>query len=358
MVINFLSLKDFRNYSQKNFLFDKGVTLIVGPNASGKTNVLEAVYLLSRGKSFRAKLEREMINYQSQISNIKCQMFKDRNKEELEIILTRGEIQGKIVAKKLFKINGVGKKAVDFIGNLKAVMFRPENIDIILGSPNIRRDYLDSVLELTDREYRVCNLVYRKGLRQRNKLLDFIRNGTAKLSQLEYWNRLLIKNGEIITRKRAEFVSILNFHFSIKKIFIEYLKSVITEERIKKYQTAEIALGATLVGPHRDDIKFEMQNSRSETKRDLALFGSRGEQRMAVLALKIAELIFIEEKTREKPILLLDDIFSELDRSHRYQVIKLIDNYQTILTVTEESLVNKKNSAKIKIIEIDKNKHL
>ncbi len=179
---------EFSQLFQKNFWFSPDTTLILGPNASGKTNILEAIYLLSRGRSFRAKRELEMISYDGELARVEGEVG-----GKLEIILTTGQVQSKSVAKKLFKVNGVGKRMMDYIGNFKSVLFRPEDIDIVLGSPSIRRNYLDSILDLVDREYRVCNVVYKKGLRQRNKLLEGIRQGWAKKPQLEYWNRLVIK---------------------------------------------------------------------------------------------------------------------------------------------------------------------
>lgn len=399
MYLKSLSLQDFRNYSKKTFEFSFDTTLIVGPNASGKTNILEAIYLLSRGRSFRAKKELEMISYDGELARTEGSFLNKREaahdtfsesslrelggrgshkvlgprlnisskdhfapseKMLLEIILTNGEVQSKPTAKKLFKINGVGKRMMDFIGSFKSVLFRPEDIDIVLGSPSVRRNYLDSVLDLVDKEYRVCNVVYKKGLRQRNKLLEGIRQGWAKKSQLEYWNRLVIKNGQIISKKREELIEIFNFQFSIFKnkkgfgdLIIDYDKSAISKERLEKYQNAELALGSTLVGPHRDDLKYKIADLKlNKTQRDLNSFGSRGEQRMTVLALKLAELAFVEKESGEKPLLLLDDIFSELDREHRNQVLSLIGRQQTILTTTEADLVKKKFLDKMEKIVI------
>jgi len=288
----------------------------------------------------------------------------------LEVILTTGQVQKKKTAGKIFKVNAVNRRWRDFVGSLKVVLFRPEDIEIVLGSPAIRRDYLDSVLEQVDLLYRQCQLVYQKGLRQRNKLLDRIREGQANRSQLEYWNRLLIKNGEIISRKREEMIDFFNFSAkggstpdwqpSIfnKNLTIEYDKSAISPARLAKYAEAEVALGMTLVGPQRDNIKFKVQkgeflrNARFKVQQDLALFGSRGEQRIAILALKMAELAFMEQKSEEKPVLLLDDIFSELDEEHRSEVLSLLDKQQTIITATETDLVQREFLDKIEVIEL------
>ena len=378
MYLKSLSLQNFRNCSKKTFGFSPDTTLILGPNASGKTNILEAIYLLSRGRSFRAKRELEMISYDGELARVEGEVG-----GKLEIILTTGQVQSKSVAKKLFKVNGVGKRMMDYIGNFKSVLFRPEDIDIVLGSPSIRRNYLDSILDLVDREYRVCNVVYKKGLRQRNKLLEGIRQGWAKKPQLEYWNRLVIKNGQIVSRKREELIEFFNSQFVIFKnkkdfggLVVEYDESPISIERLAKYAEAEVGAGVTLVGPHRDDMKFTVpssalgashrliqprlprdasagrQSSQFTVNRDLNLFGSRGEQRMAVLGLKLAELKYIEQQTEQTPLLLLDDIFSELDEKHRLQVINLVKSRQSIISSVDLNFEGRDLLGKIKVIHL------
>jgi DNA replication and repair protein RecF len=403
-----ISLQNFRNYKKKEFSFSSKNTLIVGPNAIGKTNILEAIYLLARGKSFRADLEKEMISYGEEVGRVEGVILEEEGARDhfsksllrdsvgnlshkltgpnanifsqdrfapslvkahkigqlplapvkLEVILTGGQVQGKKTVGKLFKVNGVGRRWRDFVGNLKVVLFRPEDINIILGSPSVRREWLDSILEQVDLDYRRCNLVYKKGLRQRNKLLDRIREGQAQPTQLEYWNRLLIKNGQIITDKRQELITTFNDQFSIFKekfgnLVIEYDRSSISPERLERYAQAELALGATLVGPHRDDLRFKIHDLRIDRKEELKFFGSRGEQRMTILALKLAELNFISRKNNNNPpLMLLDDIFSELDYQHRDEVLSLIDGQQTIITSTETNFVSSKFLAKMEIVEI------
>jgi len=353
MSLQKLILKNFRLFDQKQLSFSKQTTLILGPNASGKTNIMEAIYLLATGKSFRASREVEMIKNGQDIAFVSAKV--DSN-TQLEIILTTGEIQGKKVRKKQYKVNGVAKRWKDFVANLTCVLFRPEDIDIILGSPSIRRNYLDLVLESIDWQYRACNLTYQKGLRQRNRLLDRIRQGEAQFSQLTFWNQLLIKNGSLVSQKRAEMIDFFNqflancdrLYQEKRKVELVYDKSIISQQRLEKYQPAELALGATLVGPHRDDIIFKVQPCRETAdnkfsdNRNLSLYGSRGEQRMAIFSLKLAEVEFILNKTKQRPILLLDDIFSELDKSHRQQIITIIPQQQTIITATDNDFVDKK----------------
>jgi len=350
MILKSLSLQNFRNYSQKEFIFSSGINLVVGSNAVGKTNLMEAIYLLATGRSFRAEVEAEMISYDGQMSNVKCQMS---NGEELEIILTRGEINGKRVAKKIYKVNGVNRRMIDFIGHLRVVYFGPEDLEIVVDSPARRRDYLDSVLEQVDREYRRASLSYRKGLRQRNKLLEQIRDEGKPRSVLYFWDRLLIEDGEVITKKREEFINFVNQQPSyFEKLELVYDKSIISPQRLAQYTEEEVAAGATLVGPHRDDVKFQISNSKLQIKRDLSLFGSRGEQRIAVFCLKLAEMEFIAQKTGQRPILLLDDIFSELDHQRRKRLLEVIPRQQTIITTTDLHLVEPELRKKMEVISL------
>jgi len=348
MFLSSLNLQDFRNWEREKFDFSSDISLIIGQNAAGKTNILEAIYLLATGRSFRARLEKEMIRNDCEMGFakglIKTNGLLDAE-NEVEIILTNGEVMAKRTAKKIYKVNGVGKRKSDFVGNLIAVLFRPEDIEIVIGSPSIRRDYLDLVLEQIDRDYLRSSLPYKKGLRQRNKLLLKIRDGEAQRSQLYFWDNFLIKNGDLISDKRREFIDFLNESFH--DLSVEYDASAISKERLAKYSQQEIAVGTTLVGPHRDDFIIKDKKGRN-----LSLFGSRGEQRMSILYLKIAELEFIEKKTDEHPVLLLDDIFSELDENHRDEVLKIIPKQQTIITTTESELIEKKFRDIIKIIRI------
>ena len=348
MFLSSLNLQDFRNWEREKFDFSSDISLIIGQNAAGKTNILEAIYLLATGRSFRARLEKEMIRNDCEMGFakglIKTNGLLDAE-NEVEIILTNGEVMAKRTAKKIYKVNGVGKRKSDFVGNLIAVLFRPEDIEIVIGSPSIRRDYLDLVLEQIDRDYLRSSLPYKKGLRQRNKLLLKIRDGEAQRSQLYFWDNFLIKNGDLISDKRREFIDFLNESFH--DLSVEYDASAISKERLAKYSQQEIAVGTTLVGPHRDDFIIKDKKGRN-----LSLFGSRGEQRMSILYLKIAELGFIEKRTDEHPVLLLDDIFSELDENHRDEVLKIIPKQQTIITTTESELIEKKFRDIIKIIRI------
>lgn len=315
-MISKLGLQNFRNYTQKEFEFGNK-TLIVGENGVGKTNILEAIYLLATGKSFRADRDSEIIKYDCQFAIVKS--------DGLQITITD---------RKKFEVNGVSRRQMDFVGKLRSVLFAPQDMELVTGSPSHRRKYLDFVICQKDREYRRCLLSFEKGLRQRNKLLSMIREGLANRSQLYFWDKLLIKNGDYITLKRGEYLQSLVGDYTTF-----YDKSIITEERLKQYEVEEVAAATTLVGPHRDDFVINFSN------KDISKYGSRGEQRMAILWLKQGEIKFLGDD----PILLLDDIFSELDHKHRELVSNLVRSYpgQVIATTADEHLLSEMDEYQI-----------
>jgi len=337
-MIKDVSVLGFRNFKRKRFIFSPKTTIIVGPNASGKTNILEALYLLSTGKSFKARLTEEMINYDKEIARAKAQVVSGINPEA---VLTRGEInlgttrQEKVPKKRLL-LNGIGKRMFNFAGQFRTVLFGPWDLELVTESPSIRRNFLDKVISQVDREYARAILSYEKGLRRRNRILYRIREEGLSRSNLLFWSKLLIKNGDYVSRRRQDFIEFINETPSLneQEFKVDYEKSAISAGRLEQYRSEEVAAATTLVGPHRDDIVIRIKSSNSGYKnwRDLARYGSRGEQRMGVLWLKLAELAFIKTETGENPTLLLDDIFSELDKEHRKVVMKVVNNQQTIIT--------------------------
>ncbi len=313
-MINKLSLQNFRNYTKREFEFSKN-NIIIGNNGTGKSNIMEAIYLLATGKSFRADYDEEMISYGAQCSVLSAQL------EDLELKVMIND-------KKKFEVNGIPRRMIDFVGNIRAVLFAPQDMELVTGGPGGRRRYLDFVITQMDREYRRCLISYEKGLRQRNKLLSLIRDGLAQRHQLYFWDRLLIKDGEYLTLARNKY---------LKELPTIYDKSIISESRLKQYEIEEVASATTLVGPHRDDFQILFQ------EKDVSKYGSRGEQRMSVLKLKQREieyLSFDSAQDAQKPLLLLDDIFSELDHSRREEVMKLVNDYpgQVIATTADENL--------------------
>jgi DNA replication and repair protein RecF len=237
MRIYILNLRNFRNYENKQFVFGQQ-TIIIGANGVGKSNILEAVYLLASGKSFRADRDYEMIRYGQDFSII------SGKSEEIELSVT-------ITDRKKFTVNGVPRRMQDFVGKIKAVLFSPQDMELVSGSPGNRRRYLDFVISQSNIEYRRALISYEKGVRQRNKLLERIREGEAGRNQLFFWDRLLIKNGNLITSARGEYL----FNLNSNQYQFAYDKSVISESRLEQYANEEVAAATTLVGPHRDDFR-------------------------------------------------------------------------------------------------------
>lgn len=334
MFIKKILLQNFRNFSQKEFEFEKLTTIIIGPNASGKTNTLEAIYLLATGKSFHARHEEEMVKDGQDLARARGTVESNDEKINLEVLLTRGLLNGAKVARKKLSVNGVSRHLYNFVGNLRVVLFGPWDMNLITGSPSTRRRFLDDVVSQVDREYRRALLSYEKGLRQRNKVLERIREGLATRSQLLFWDKLLIKNGDYISKKKEEFINFVNAteKFQGEEFKLEYDKSSISEARLEQYSVEEVSAAATLVGPHRDDLVFLIKKEGFSDFKNLSVYGSRGEQRMGILWVKLATLSYITETTGQRPVLLLDDIFSELDYKHYKLVMDVVGKQQTIIT--------------------------
>lgn len=364
-----LRLTQFRNHTQVSIDFDPALTVVVGDNAAGKTNLMEALYMLSTGESFRASRIEEMVAWDAEvghvvgtISNIqypiepisndkftnsqihksipnnKYQMVNEEI-DELQVTVTRGVVQGKRVSKRLFKFNGTGKRKQDFIGRLPLVLFRPEDLSLVAGSKSERRHFLDAVLIQVDHEYARSLVSYEKALSRRNRLLDAIREGTTSRTALLFWDQLMIKEGNVITAAREALIETINLTPSLSgRLRLTYDKSVISPERLKAYEQQELLVGYTMVGPHKDDF-IVFDDSEPKKIRNIATYGSRGEQRMAVLWLKEAQLEYMATRLPHRPLLLLDDIFSELDHAHDMKVVELVKRQQTIVTTTDGAMV-------------------
>src|SRR3989344_9250929 len=363
MFLKSLSLVNFRNYAKSDFKFLKDIAIIVGPNTAGKTNLAESIFYLSTGRGSKAEKDADLIRFSENLVRISGVLA---DKTELSVVVkkppaTAGqENQGREIIRKKYLVNGVSKRRADFAGNLVCVLFSPEDLDIIIGGPNLRRKLLDNLLEQVDREYRNAVVVYTKALRQRNALLDRTRESRIRQEKLfEYWDSLLIDNGSVITKKREEFVQFINnFPKEIFDFIVFYDKSIVSSTRLLQYKQAEVEAGVTLVGPHRDDLSFSMFNpsasSGQATTHDIKSFGSRGQQRLTILQMKIIELSFIEKIIGQKPILILDDIFSELDSGHIKLVLDMLSNQQSIVTTTHKEFIDSKILKNADVIELSK----
>ncbi|HSA83934.1 MAG TPA: DNA replication and repair protein RecF, partial [Patescibacteria group bacterium] len=314
MILKSFTLQNFRNYTKATFSFSPHTTIIIGQNAAGKSNLLESIFFVATGKSNRSEKEKQVIQFEKEV----CRVSAETGEEKLEIVFAD---QGTAFLKKKYLVNGVARRRVDFAGHLTCVLFTPMDLDLVSGQPGNRRRFLDEVLEQVDSEYRNAHMVYTKALRQRNALLEKVQEtGIRNQRVFAYWDDLLIRAGQLMSFKREEFIEFINAR---QKDFFPclftYDSSEISEERLLQYKDAEVGAGVTLVGPHRDDIKIEITQSQDRTAHDslelldARYFASRGQQRLIVLEMKLAQIAYFEQKTGKKPLLLLDDIFSELD---------------------------------------------
>lgn len=308
---------------------------IYGNNGLGKTNILEAIFLLSTTKSLRSEYDKDLINHDKNFLRVKGHLNLDEeDKKELEITIEkRNEYQN--TSNKKTYINGVNKSLSTFAGNIKSVIFTPNDLEILTASPSNRRKYLDSIFYQFSSSYKNSVLDYTKSLKQRNKLLELINESGKGRDQLFFWNQKLITEGNSIQRSREKFFEYANLHkekiiedLQIKNFSVDFVydKSEISAERFAKYEVAEISSKSTLVGPHKDDFEILLNNYK------ISDFGSRGQQRMGIFILKQLELNFLYENTQVRPLLLLDDIFSELDDKNKQAIMKIIPNQQTFIT--------------------------
>ncbi len=353
MYLSKLLLQNFRSYQNQLFEFDPKLNLILGPNGSGKTNILEAVFFLSSGKSFRSSSQSKLINWSSYFSSVRAKLI-DNQKDttEIEVRISKDPKLSISSISRKFLIEKVIKTRKKYLGIIKNVVFQPEDIRLITGSPTRRRDFLDDIFFQTEWRYSSALSQYNRGLKHRNELLDQIKQNLASPNDLFYWDQVLIKNSKIIHDFRIAFVKSVNTFFSnhndsqINTISINYRPSILNEDKLKNNYQIDLNRGYTQIGPHRDD--FSLDNSIfGASDKNLAFWGSRGQQRLAVLALRLAQINFLEETYHDKPILLLDDIFSELDLEHQQLVVKVCQKYQTIFTSSEPDSINILGNAKI-----------
>ncbi len=350
-----LSVENFRNYQKYSLTFNK-ITIMLGPNGIGKTNIIEAIYLLSVGRSWRTNKDCEVIYWQEELTKIKADISEKKDKS-LEMIIQRNSATS-FPQTKIVKINGVKKKLTSLFGHLMVVLFSPEEIQLIDGFPSCRRRMLDILLCQVDNVYTLALLDYARIIRSRNKLLFYIKIGRSKINELDFWDEKLVILGSFIIKKRLK--TIEAFNKKLTKIYqtvsgtgesleIKYCPKVSIEDfknQIMHGRQKEIERCTTLFGPHRDDLIFFLEG------KDIVTFGSRGEYRSTVLALKVAELNFLEETSGKKPLLLLDDIFSELDKNRREHLANIVSDVQTIITTTDLDHIEKGLRGKAKIIEL------
>jgi DNA replication and repair protein RecF len=346
MQLKSISLANFRTYKRHTFIFSP-LTIIVGQNTIGKTNILEAIYMLTTGTSFRAEKDVDTIHFDSNFARIDALLEDNNNSVKMTVQL----LNDSAMFHKRYLVNEVGKRLNDFVSYFSSVIFSPTDLVIISESPNLRRKHIDTVLSTTSSSYRLALSLYTKALKQRNKLLGLIKSDKRSYSvdEFSYWNSLLIEHATTITKYREEYVEYVNTaHHTAFPLQVTYDKSLFTQERLEKYREAELSSGITLIGPQRDDFIFSFKN----TGRLIREFASRGEQRLTVLQLKLLEIEYIEKITGEKPVLLLDDIFSELDSRNIEHIAHLLSHQQSIITTTHIEYIPDEILKKAKIIRL------
>ena len=355
MKVKNLSLNNFRNYSKSEFEFSDQTTIIYGPNGAGKTNILEAISFLSLGKSYRALVERELIKLSAEFAKLKCTLSSG---DSLESIIANKLNSNRV--QKNFKLNGVLKPLAKFVGVLKSIMFSPEDIRLVAGSPSHRREYLNKFLSQVNPSYHKALIKYEKILKQRNKLLEAYSTFFSKdmfNSQYDLWTSQLVEQGTFIQNERRNFFEYIALHApqASRDIYprgntlkLKYFPSLISAEKLLSLKNKEIFKGTTQAGPHRDDYGFFFADNYGEDL-DLRSYGSRGQQRTSVLGLKLLELKYMNEICKENPIILLDDIFSELDDDYRKAIENITKYQQTIITTADINNVPEsiKTSAKL-----------
>lgn len=343
MFLKKLSLSHYRNYETIELTTDQKVNIFVGPNAQGKTNLLESIFVLALTKSHRTHIDKELIAWDQQQARLYAEVEKKYGLCKLQLDISQ---QGKKA-----KINGLEQRKLSgFVGTMNVVMFAPEDLEIVKGAPGVRRRFLDMEIGQVYPGYLHDSAQYQKVLAQRNHFLKQSGPG-SHAGMLEVWNEQLARLGVKIVKKRQCFIEKLQawaeqIHTGItggqEHIRIVYRPSLdLSQEedetilfekfmlKLCEVKEQEFRRGTTLIGPHRDDMLFFINGKEAQT------FGSQGQQRTTALSVKLAELELICEETGEYPILLLDDVLSELDRNRQTQLIETIrDKVQTFITTT------------------------
>lgn len=352
MKINTLELKNFRNYSSQKINFQENLNVLIGKNAQGKTNVLEAIFFAVIGKSFKVNKEKETIKWGQEIANIKGSFSRQFREVDIELVFNK-------TLKKSIKIDGISiKKTGELLGTVNAVFFSPQELKLVRESPEERRRFMNIDISQTNKRYFYALNRYEKVLANRNKLLKISKDFNVLKDTIDIWDKALVELAEKIYLERKDFIEKLapfaekahayisggQEKLEIKYQSLDFKDKNFKEEMLKaleKNLEKDYKQGFTSVGIHRDDIEIFLNGVEVKN------FGSQGQQRTAALSMKLAELEIIKERTGEYPILLLDDVFSELDESRQKRLLAFTSRTQTIITCTEYNLDLKANIIKI-----------
>ena len=381
MHVSHLSLTNFRNFSRLELDLPAGITLLQGLNAQGKTSFLEAVAYLSTARSLLAGVERELLHWLAweeplPFARLTAETSASERRQKIEITLlqTGKNTAGTPLLRKEVRVNGVPRRALDLIGLMPTVLFLPQDVDLIAGSPAVRRRYLDIALCQMQPDYCRALAAFNKVLDQRNALLKALRENGAAREQLVFWDEQLVAHGSLVMARRAAFMADLEDEANERqqaltdgreRLHVRYIPTLhignsdaqafaandthalrepspvyLAGEQtaiaaafhtaLQRTRAREIAAGMSLLGPHRDDVQFIAQG------RDLRTYGSRGQQRTAALAVKLAEVMLMRRALGTPPLLLLDDVMSELDGSRRALLLEALQGVEQALVTTTD----------------------
>lgn len=334
MIIESIELKNYRNYKELHMEFNQGTNILYGDNAQGKTNILEAVYLAGTSKSHKGSKDREMIRFENEESHIRMMVKKGDLSYKIDMHLRKNKAKG-------VAINGLPiRKARELLGVVNLVFFSPEDLNIIKNGPGERRRFLDSELCQLDGVYITELAGYNHIVNQRNRLLKDCYMNPGLKSTLDVWDMQMVDYGKKIIGKREAFVEELNeiarglhkgLTGGIEELEILYEPSVTAaefEDKLSRNRERDLRMKLTSVGPHRDDFCVKVNGI------DIRRYGSQGQQRTAALSLKLSEIYLVKKKIRDTPVLLLDDVLSELDSSRQTYLLESIHDIQTLITCT------------------------
>ena len=362
--ISHLSLANFRNYAHLELDLPQHLVVLKGGNAQGKTNLLEGIYFLATARSYRGATERELLNWSTPreripVARLFAQVQRGRGKVEVEIALrgtyaspeqSPSTLEATHVQKRI-RLNGIQRRALDLVGQLNVVIFSSQDIELVGGSPSLRRRYLDLANCQLDPQYLRSLQRYNKVLLQRNHLLRLIRERHAEPEQLDFWDGELAEAGSYLILQRQIMVAELDrllqpIHQQLtagkEELSIAYLPSTGLKsdsldalgsdfrQRLRSMRQKEMDQGISLVGPHRDDLRFSVHDV------DMNVFASRGQQRTIALSLKLAEARFMHSRVDDHPVILLDDVLSELDSVRCHHLLETITSHEQVVITTTD----------------------
>ena len=361
MYLKDINITNFRNYDKLSLTFNKNINIIYGNNGQGKTNLLESLYLLGLTKSHRSYIDNNIIKKDKEYMKINGNIYINKIKTNLEIYMNKNDKVLKIDKKEIKKIS-------DYISKMHVIIFSPDDLKLIKDSPSERRKFLNLELSQLNKDYYIILNDYNKILKMRNNYLK------KKNIDLEYFKILtdyLIEKAIYLYKLRNKFIERINENIqeiyknltNLDNFYIKYCPSIEIKEyeneiikksllkEFKNKKQKEIKYQTTLIGPQRDELEFYIEN------KNLKLYGSQGQQRMAILAIKLAEINIFKKYVDDYPILLLDDVFSELDKKKKNNLLNYIDsNIQVIITTTDLTTISKKLLTNAKLIKIDNGK--